>query len=44
MLQLMDDGGVNKEAGYRFVDGSAKDLMQPFRQSKSRSELQGFID
>jgi pentatricopeptide repeat protein len=31
MRKLMDDSGVNKEAGRTVVDGSAKDAMQSFR-------------
>ncbi|KAG8073618.1 hypothetical protein GUJ93_ZPchr0006g43095 [Zizania palustris] len=35
MRKLMDDSGVNKEAGQTVVDGSAKDSMQSFRHSRS---------
>uniref|UniRef100_M8B4U9 Pentatricopeptide repeat-containing protein n=1 Tax=Aegilops tauschii TaxID=37682 RepID=M8B4U9_AEGTA len=37
MRKLMDDSGVNKEAGRTVVDGSAKDQMQSFRESKCAS-------
>lgn len=43
MRKLMDDSGVNKEAGQTFVDGSVKDIIQSFGQSRSHSERKGFI-
>lgn len=43
MRKLMDDSGVNKEAGQTFVDGSVKDIIQSFGQSRSHSERNGFI-